>query len=79
MATSDRCAHSPLDLWREVFEGFYGASPPLTMGVEAVPDLDSQGQFREKEIDEMRAQKDEELRLYRQVCTSLPFPFTLFT
>jgi hypothetical protein len=61
----------PIELWKSAFESYFGASPPLTAGVGAVPDLDPEGQFAEKDVDETRAQKEEELSLFRQVL--LPF------
>jgi len=56
----------PIELWKSAFESYFGASPPLTAGVGAVPDLDPEGQFAEKDVDETRAQKEEELSLFRQ-------------
>ena len=64
---SDAMGKQPIELWKSAFESYFGASPPLTAGVGAVPDLDPEGQFAEKDVDETRAQKEEELSLFRQV------------
>ena len=64
---SDAMGKQPIELWKSAFESYLGASPPLTAGVGAVPDLDPEGQFAEKDVDETRAQKEEELSLFRQV------------
>jgi hypothetical protein len=65
----------PIELWKSAFESYFGASPPLTAGVGAVPDLDPEGQFAEKDVDETRAQKEEELSLFRQVLLSFASQF----
>uniref|UniRef100_A0A7S0VVP7 Cytoplasmic dynein 2 light intermediate chain 1 n=1 Tax=Hemiselmis tepida TaxID=464990 RepID=A0A7S0VVP7_9CRYP len=57
---------TPLDLWRKAFQGYFGTSPPLTMGVAALPEVDPKKQFSEKAVDEARAHKEHALWLYKE-------------
>lgn len=57
-------AHSPMDLWKKVYEKLF---PPKNIStLKAIQDPARDPQYAESEVDEMRVQKDQELEQYKR-------------
>ncbi|XP_055986568.1 cytoplasmic dynein 2 light intermediate chain 1 [Sorex fumeus] len=56
-------AHTPLELWKKVYERHFPAQSTSTLKDTKDPARDPQ--YAESEVDEMRAQKDQELEQYK--------------
>ncbi|KAK7821577.1 hypothetical protein U0070_014457 [Myodes glareolus] len=57
-------AHSPMELWKKVYEKLF---PPKSIStLKAIQDPARDPQYAESEVDEMRIQKDQELEQYKR-------------
>ncbi|XP_041487091.1 cytoplasmic dynein 2 light intermediate chain 1 isoform X2 [Microtus oregoni] len=57
-------AHSPMELWKKVYEKLF---PPKNIStLKAIQDPARDPQYAESEVDEMRVQKDQELEQYKR-------------
>ncbi|XP_028620961.1 cytoplasmic dynein 2 light intermediate chain 1 isoform X3 [Grammomys surdaster] len=57
-------AHSPMELWKKVYEKLF--PPKSTSTLKAIQDPARDPQYTESEVDEMRIQKDQELEQYKR-------------
>uniref|UniRef100_A0A8C8RLQ3 Cytoplasmic dynein 2 light intermediate chain 1 n=1 Tax=Pelusios castaneus TaxID=367368 RepID=A0A8C8RLQ3_9SAUR len=57
-------AHTPLDLWKKIFEKTF--PPKSTVDLKDVSDPAQDPQYAEYEVDAMRAQKNQELEQYKR-------------
>uniref|UniRef100_A0A8I5ZPI1 Dynein cytoplasmic 2 light intermediate chain 1 n=1 Tax=Rattus norvegicus TaxID=10116 RepID=A0A8I5ZPI1_RAT len=57
-------AHSPMELWKKVYEKLF--PPKSTSTLKAIQDPARDPQYAESEVDEMRVQKDQELEQYKR-------------